>query len=238
MKRIAATALALACVLATPVWAALKPGDTAPVFTAQAALDGKDYTFSLADALKKGPVVLYFFPKAFTTGCTAEAHAFAEAADEFTAMGASLIGMSADDIGTLHKFSTQACSGKFPVAADPDLKVIRAYDSAWCGSAASASPTVFPTSSHRTARSSTPSRTAIPTSMSRTRWRRSRRCRRSSHSRLFGALAQEMRAAPMSSRCARSTAPPTPAHWSPARTTRDEMGCSPQTPSDAAQTRR
>ena len=72
MKRIATTALALACVLATPVWAALKPGDTAPVFTAQAALDGKDYTFSLAEALKTGPVVLYFFPKAFTTGCTAE----------------------------------------------------------------------------------------------------------------------------------------------------------------------
>lgn len=130
MKRIAATALALACVLAAPAWAALKPGDTAPVFTAQAALDGKDYVFSLADALKKGPVVLYFFPKAFTTGCTAEAHEFAEAAEQFKAMGATLIGMSADDIGTLHKFSTQACSGKFPVAADPDLKVIKAYDSA------------------------------------------------------------------------------------------------------------
>ena len=130
MKRIAATAFALVCIVATPVWAALKPGDAAPDFTAQAALDGKDYTFSLAEALKKGPVVLYFFPKAFTTGCTAEAHEFAEAADQFKALGATLIGMSADDIGTLHKFSTQACSGKFPVAADPDLKVIRAYDSA------------------------------------------------------------------------------------------------------------
>lgn len=130
MKRIAATAIALACVLATPVWAALKPGDTAPAFTAQAALDGKDYTFSLTDALKKGPVVLYFFPKAFTTGCTAEAHEFAEAAEQFKAMGASLIGMSADNMETLHKFSTQACSGKFPVASDSDLKVIKAYDSA------------------------------------------------------------------------------------------------------------
>jgi peroxiredoxin len=130
MKRIAATALALACVLATPVWAALKPGDTAPVFTAQAALDGKDYTFSLAEALKTGPVVLYFFPKAFTTGCTAEAHEFAEAAEQFKAMGASLIGMSADNMETLHKFSTQACSGKFPVASDPELTVIKAYDSA------------------------------------------------------------------------------------------------------------
>ena len=130
MKQIAATALALGCIMATSAWAALKPGDAAPVFTAQAALDGKEFTFSMADALKKGPVVLYFFPKAFTTGCTAEAHEFAEAADQFKALGATLIGMSADDVGTLQKFSTQACSGKFPVAADPDLKVIKAYDSA------------------------------------------------------------------------------------------------------------
>lgn len=130
MKRIAATALALGCLVATSAWAALKPGDTAPVFTARAALDGKEFAFSMAEALKAGPVVLYFFPKAFTTGCTAEAHEFAEAADQFKALGATLIGMSSDDIGTLQKFSTQACSGKFPVAADPDLKVIKAYDSA------------------------------------------------------------------------------------------------------------
>ncbi len=130
MKRIAATALALGCLVATSAWAALKPGDTAPVFTARAALDGREFAFSMAEALKAGPVVLYFFPKAFTTGCTAEAHEFAEAADQFKALGATLIGMSSDDIGTLQKFSTQACSGKFPVAADPDLKVIKAYDSA------------------------------------------------------------------------------------------------------------
>lgn len=130
MKRIAATALALGCLVATSAWAALKPGDTAPVFTARAALDGREFAFSMAEALKTGPVVLYFFPKAFTTGCTAEAHEFAEAADQFKALGATLIGMSSDDIGTLQKFSTQACSGKFPVAADPDLKVIKAYDSA------------------------------------------------------------------------------------------------------------
>ena len=130
MKRMAATVLAFGCIVATSAWAALKPGDAAPVFTAQAALDGKDYVFSLAEALKKGPVVLYFFPKAFTTGCTAEAHEFAEAAEQFKALGATLIGMSGDDIATLQKFSTQACSGKFPVAADPDLKVIKAYDSA------------------------------------------------------------------------------------------------------------
>src|SRR5690349_22841444 len=108
----------------------MKVGDTAPTFTAQATVGGDQYTFSLADALKKGPVVLYFFPKAFTKGCTAEAHDFAEAAAQYKAAGATLIGMSADDIGTLHKFSVQECSSKFPVAADPDLKVIRAYDSA------------------------------------------------------------------------------------------------------------
>jgi thioredoxin-dependent peroxiredoxin len=128
MKRIAAAALLFA--LATPALAAMKPGDKAPDFTAQAAVGGEEFTFSLAGALKKGPVVLYFFPKAFTKGCTAEAHEFAEASDRFAAAGATLIGMSADDIGTLHKFSTQECSAKFPVAADPELKVIHAYDSA------------------------------------------------------------------------------------------------------------
>jgi peroxiredoxin len=129
MKRILSTALLLGA-LATPALAEMKPGDKAPDFTAQATVGGNEFTFSLADALKKGPVVLYFFPKAFTKGCTAEAHEFAEAAAQFKAAGATLIGMSADDIGTLHKFSTQECSSKFPVAADPDLKVIKAYDSA------------------------------------------------------------------------------------------------------------
>ncbi len=128
MKRIATVALILGCAFSIPALAALKPGVAAPEFTAQAAVGGKEFTFSLAEALKKGPVVLYFFPKAFTKGCTAEAHDFAEAASKFTAAGATLIGMSADDIGTLHKFSTQECSAKFPVAADPDLKVIRSYD--------------------------------------------------------------------------------------------------------------
>jgi peroxiredoxin len=129
MKRIFSAALLLGA-LATPAFAELKPGDKAPDFTAQATLGGNEFTFSLADALKKGPVVLYFFPKAFTKGCTAEAHDFAEATAQFKAAGATLIGMSADDIGTLHKFSVQECSSKFPVAADPDLRVIKAYDSA------------------------------------------------------------------------------------------------------------
>ena len=128
MKRLLSTALLLGAI-ATPAFAALKPGDKAPDFTAKATVGGDEFTFSLADALKKGPVVLYFFPKAFTKGCTAEAHEFAEATEQFKAAGATLIGMSADDIGTLHKFSTQECSSKFPVAADPDLKVIKAFDS-------------------------------------------------------------------------------------------------------------
>ena len=115
---------------ATAAVAALKPGDAAPDFTMDAAQGGKQFKFFLAEALKKGPVVLYFYPKSFTSVCTIEAHEFAEAAASFTAAGATLIGMSADDIGTLHKFSTQECSAKFPVAADPDLKVIKAYDSA------------------------------------------------------------------------------------------------------------
>jgi peroxiredoxin Q/BCP len=128
MKRFLATTLLLGA-LATPAFATMKPGDKAPDFTAKATVGGDEFTFSLAAALKKGPVVLYFFPKAFTKGCTAEAHEFAEATAQFKAAGATLIGMSADDIGTLHKFSTQECSSKFPVAADPDLKVIKAFDS-------------------------------------------------------------------------------------------------------------
>ena len=136
MKRFLATTLLLGA-LATPAFAALKPGDTAPDFTAKATVGGDEFSFSLADALKKGPVVLYFFPKAFTKGCTAEAHEFAEATEQFKAAGATLIGMSADDIGTLHKFSTQECSSKFPVAADPDLKVIKAFDSVMEGKAIS-----------------------------------------------------------------------------------------------------
>jgi len=128
MKRTATAALLLVSLFAAPAFAALKPGDAAPDFTAQATLGGNEFTFSLAEALKKGPVVLYFFPKAFTTGCTAAAREFAEATAQFTAAGATLIGMSADDIGTLHKFSTQECSSKFPVAGDPGLNVIKAFD--------------------------------------------------------------------------------------------------------------
>jgi peroxiredoxin Q/BCP len=128
MKRFATWFVVCGGLLTTPVWAALKPGDAAPDFTAQAAVGGKDFTFSLSDALKRGPVVLYFYPKSFTRGCTIEAHEFAEVAESFAQAGATLIGMSKDTIETQRKFSTEECRDKFPVAADPTLSVIRSYD--------------------------------------------------------------------------------------------------------------
>jgi peroxiredoxin len=108
--------------------AALKAGDAAPDFTADAALGGQPFSFKLSEALARGPVVLYFFPKAFTSGCTIEAHDFAEATARFNALGATVIGVSNDDIATLKRFSVEACRNKFAVAADADAKVIRAYD--------------------------------------------------------------------------------------------------------------
>ena len=127
MKRHIATVLLAACV-ALPASAALKPGDSAPAFTAPASLGGSVFTFSLTEALKKGPVVLYFYPAAFTTGCTQEAHDFAEAADAYSALGATVIGVSHDDIDTLKKFSVSECRSKFPVAADTDEAVTKSYD--------------------------------------------------------------------------------------------------------------
>ncbi|MEP7242374.1 MAG: peroxiredoxin [Gammaproteobacteria bacterium] len=108
--------------------AALPNGSKAPDFTTQASLAGKPFTFSLADALKKGPVVLYFYPAAFTPGCTAEAHNFAEATDKFKAMGATVIGVSYDNVDTLNKFSVSECRNKFAVASDADQKIMKAYD--------------------------------------------------------------------------------------------------------------
>ena len=110
-----------------PVFAAIGVGDRAPDFTAQASLGGKEFTFNLAHALKKGPVVVYFYPEAFTKGCTIEAHDFAAAMDKYTALGASVIGVSHDDIDKLNRFSVSECRSKFAVAADPDLKVIKAF---------------------------------------------------------------------------------------------------------------
>ena len=108
--------------------AALAVGAPAPDFSADAAVGGQPFKFSLASTLKQGPVVLYFYPKAFTSGCTVEAHNFAEASDKFKAMGATVIGVSNDDIDTLKKFSVEACRNKFAVAADAGAKVMKDYD--------------------------------------------------------------------------------------------------------------
>lgn len=100
----------------------LPVGAKAPAFTTQAAIGGKDIAFNLQKALRKGPVVLYFYPKAFTQGCTLEAHAFAEATPEFAKYGATVVGMSADDLPTLRKFSQEACRDKFAVGvANPAI---------------------------------------------------------------------------------------------------------------------
>ena len=109
-------------------FAALKPGDAAPDFKAQASLGGNVFTFSLADALKKGPVVLYFYPAAFTTGCTIEAHDFADAVETYRSLGATVIGVSHDSIETLNKFSVSECRSKFAVAADGDQSIMKSYD--------------------------------------------------------------------------------------------------------------
>ena len=130
-ERVAAilAAVTLACICKVAL-AALAVGAIAPDFTAPAALGGKTFTFSLAEALKKGPVVLYFYPKAFTKGCTIEAHNFAEASERFQALGATLIGMSNDDIETLKEFSVKECRNKFAVAADSGARIIKQYDAA------------------------------------------------------------------------------------------------------------
>ncbi len=127
MKRLAA-GLMLASILAAPAWAALKPGDSAMKFQAPASLGGKVYTFDMTKALKKGPVVLYFYPAAFTPGCTIEAHEFADAMDEYKTLGATVIGVSRDPIDKLQKFSVSECRSKFPVAADGDGHITAAYD--------------------------------------------------------------------------------------------------------------
>jgi len=115
---------------ATPSFAALKQGDTAPDFTAQASLAGKEFTFSLRDALKRGPVVVYFYPAAFTGGCNLQAHTFAENHDKFAAAGASVIGVSLDSISRLNEFSADPkyCAGKLPVASDENGEIAKSYD--------------------------------------------------------------------------------------------------------------
>jgi peroxiredoxin Q/BCP len=128
MRRPLLTALTTA-LLAIPAYAALPDGARAPDFTAQASLAGKEFKFSLADALKQGPVVLYFYPAAFTPGCTVEAHEFAEATAKFKEIGATVIGVSHDPIEKLDRFSVSECRNKFAVVSDANGAIMKSYDS-------------------------------------------------------------------------------------------------------------
>ena len=124
-----ATVFAMALALLTPpAHAGLDVGDKAPDFTTAAARAGKPFQFSLSQALAKGPVVLYFFPAAFSDGCSMEAHSFAEAIAEFESLGATVVGVSRDGIDVLARFSVQSCNGKFAVASDETLVIARSFD--------------------------------------------------------------------------------------------------------------
>src|ERR1043166_3349783 len=129
MKRVLVGAL-LSAVISLPAYAALKQGDKAPDFSARASLAGKEFNFSLKDALKKGPVVVYFYPSAFTGGCNIQAHTFAENKDKFEAANATIIGVSRDSIARLNELSGDPnyCAGKFPVASDADGAITKSYD--------------------------------------------------------------------------------------------------------------
>ena len=120
----------LCCALSLPALAALKSGALAPDFSAKASLAGQEFDFSLAQALKKGPVVVYFYPSAYTQGCNIAAHEFSVNAEKFAAAGATIIGVSHDSIARLNEFSKdpEYCAGKFAVASDPDGKVAKSYD--------------------------------------------------------------------------------------------------------------
>lgn len=134
IKKVTIIPLLLAAVwfgaVTTSAMAALKEGDSAPDFQAQAALAGKTFTFVLKEALKKGPVVVYFYPSAYTSGCNIQAHTFASNYDKFVAAGAQIIGVSLDSISRLNDFSADPdyCAGKIAVASDPDGKIARSYD--------------------------------------------------------------------------------------------------------------
>lgn len=125
--RFAVMALGLFLVSTAPVEAALPVGARAPDFTTSGALAGKPFRVNLRAQLRKGPVVLYFFPKAFTKGCTLEARAFSEATADFKKAGAQVIGLSADDLPTLRRFSVEECRNAFPVATANKV-MIRGYD--------------------------------------------------------------------------------------------------------------
>jgi peroxiredoxin len=129
VKRLIAAALVLSA-LALPAAAALKPGAQAPDFAAPASLAGKEFQFSLKDARKQGPVVVYFYPSAYTQGCNIQARTFAEEKAKFEAAGATIIGVSQDSIARLNQFSAdpEYCAGKFPVASDPAGAIAKTYD--------------------------------------------------------------------------------------------------------------
>jgi len=130
LLKFAAIAAVGTVTLASPSFAALSVGTKAPDFSASAYLAGKPFTFSLADALKNGPVVVYFFPAAHTSGCNVEAHLFSAAIEQFKAQNATVIGVTAGNVDQLAAFSkeTEYCSGKFAVAADPGVKIAKQYD--------------------------------------------------------------------------------------------------------------
>lgn len=127
-KKLVVTAV-LATLASIPAFAALKQGDAAPDFNAPASLAGKEFAFSLKTALKKGPVVVYFYPSAYTSGCNIQAHTFSENHEKFAAAGASVVGVSLDRIDTLNKFSADPdyCAGNLPVASDADGKIAQSY---------------------------------------------------------------------------------------------------------------
>lgn len=129
MKRFVLIGL-LSGAIAFPATAALKAGDAAPEFSAQASFAGKATEYSLKEALKKGPVVVYFYPSAYTSGCNVQAHDFALSQEKFAAAGATIIGVSLDSIARLNDFSAdpEYCNGKFPVASDPDGRIAKSYD--------------------------------------------------------------------------------------------------------------
>ncbi len=122
-------AVLVATAVTLPAYAALKQGEAAPDFSAQASLAGKTFPFSLADARRRGPVVVYFYPAAFTEGCNVQAHEFAVKMEEFQAAGATVIGVSLDNINRLNAFSADPkyCAGKVPVASDADGKIADSY---------------------------------------------------------------------------------------------------------------
>ena len=129
MKRVLLTCL-ISTAICLPALAALKDGDSAPDFTTQASLAGKEFKFSLKESLKKGPVVVYFYPSAYTQGCNVQAHTFSVNQEKFAAAGASIIGVSLDSIQRLNQFSAdpEYCAGKFPVASDASGAIAKSYD--------------------------------------------------------------------------------------------------------------